>query len=216
MAEGQTPYLENQPRIKKRHKQIKGKKSDAFLNVMLVILLIASALMLAYKTMTGEANVRGKSMENTLVNDEKLLYEKWTGYIGDYNKKDILILKESTIKDAESNEETLIVKRLIAKAGDTIDFTTDGKPIVNGETINEPYIKEQTSNRATEFTSIIQKTNEKYNTNFDLNTHKIPDGYYFVMGDNRNNSSDSRVFGLFKKDDIVGHVIYSWTYHRFY
>lgn len=215
MEEINTELLENKTITDKKSKKAKRTKADTFLNVLLVILLIASAGMFAYKTLMAEANVRGQSMENTLVNDEKLLYEKWTNYVGDYNKKDILILKEGTLKNTNS-EETLIVKRLIAKAGDTVEFTADGKPIINGEKLEETYIKEQVSHRAASFMTVIEKTNEKYNTNFDVNTNKVPEGYYFVMGDNRNNSSDSRVFGLFKKEDIVGHVIYSWTYHRFY
>ncbi|MGL4662618.1 MAG: signal peptidase I [Culicoidibacterales bacterium] len=191
-------------------------KTDRFLNIAIVILLILTCCMFAYRSFTGEAIVRGRSMENTLVNEEKLLYEKLTGHVGDYNKKDILILKEGTVKQMNEDQEGLIVKRLIAKAGDTVDFTEDGKPIVNGEKLVESYIKEQTSDRSAHFSLVLEKTNEKYNEHFDLTSNKVPEGYYFVMGDNRNNSSDSRVFGLFKKADIVGHVVYSWTYQRFY
>lgn len=207
---------EKQPLRAKRTKRTKRSKSDTLLNILIVVLLIASGVMFSYKTLTSEAIVRGQSMENTLVNDEKLVYEKWTQYIGDYNKKDILILKEDSIKNINGDEEGLIVKRLIAKAGDTVEFNADGKPIINGEELNETYIKEQKSTKMVDFSHIIEQTNKKYNTNFDVSTNKIPEGYYFVMGDNRNNSSDSRVFGLFKKADIIGHVIYSWTYHRFY
>lgn len=207
---------EHQSHRLKRSKQKKRTIGDTLLNITLTILIIVTLCMFAYRTLGGEAQVRGQSMENTLVNDEKLAYEKLTGFVGDYNKKDILILKETTLKSSGSENEGLIVKRLIAKAGDTVDFTEDGKPIINGEQLNETYIKEQASQKIASFSTILEKTNQKYGVQLDVASNKVPEGYYFVMGDNRNNSSDSRVFGLFKKADIIGHVVYSWTYHRFY
>lgn len=198
------------------NKKQKRSKSDVLLNIVMTLLIIMTLCLFTYRVSTGEAQVRGRSMENTLVNDEKLLYEKVTGVIGDYNKQDILILKEAALKQSSDGQDGLIVKRLIAKSGDTVDFSEDGKPIVNGKQLEEPYIKEQESLRVADFSKIIEKTNEKYGDHLDVNAHTVPDGYYFVMGDNRNNSSDSRTFGLFKKNDIVGHVIYSWTYKHFY
>lgn len=199
-----------------KKKKPRKKKGEILLDILIVILVIATALMLTYRLTTEEAQVVGHSMDNTLTNEEKIVYEKISGAIGDYSKGDILIIKETAVKSAANLDGQQIVKRLIAKGGDTIDFTTDGKPIVNGNQIYEPYIKEQSTTKMTDIPQIIQRTNTKYNTNFDENTKVIPDGYYFVMGDNRNNSSDSRVFGLYAKSDILGRVAYSHTYHHFY
>lgn len=217
--EVQNNIVLDEKRSKKRtedNKKTTRSFSDTLLNIAIVILVIVTVLMFSYKTLTGEAQVRGKSMENTLVNDEKLMYEKLTTFVGDYNKKDILIVREDTVKQANEEQEGLIVKRLIAKGGDTLTFSEDGKPIVNGEVLDETYIKEQNVQKSPDISYIIERTNDKYGVSLDINSNKIPDGYYFVMGDNRNNSSDSRVFGLFKKDDIKGRVIYSWTYNHFY
>lgn len=217
--EVQNNIVLDEKRSKKRtedNKKTTRSFSDTLLNIAIVILVIVTVLMFSYKTLTGEAQVRGKSMENTLVNDEKLMYEKLTTFVGDYNKKDILIVREDTVKQANEEQEGLIVKRLIAKGGDTLTFSEDGKPIVNGEVLDETYIKEQNVQKGPDISYIIERTNDKYGVSLDINSNKIPDGYYFVMGDNRNNSSDSRVFGLFKKDDIKGRVIYSWTYNHFY
>lgn len=191
-------------------------KGELLLNILIVILVIATGLMLTYRLTTEEAQVVGHSMDSTLANEEKIVYEKITGSIGDYSRGDILIIKETAVKSVANQESQQIVKRLIAKGGDTIDFTSDGKPIVNGNQNYENYIKEQATMKITDVTEIIRKTNKKYNTNFDENTKVIPDGYYFVMGDNRNNSSDSRVFGFYAKSDILGRVAYSHTYHHFY
>ncbi len=73
-----------------------------------------------------------------------------------------------------------LIKRVIAVGGDTIDINfASHKVIVNGEVLNEPYIAEETS--------------RKFDTDFPIT---IPPGYVFVMGDNRNQSKDSRASGI--------------------
>lgn len=212
-----------QPSLSRRSKKITNKKRSKpkrligiVLDILIIILVIITGLMITYRLTTEEAQVVGHSMDNTLANEEKVVYEKVTGMIGDYSIGDILIVKETAIKSSTSQGSDQIVKRLIAKGGDTIDFTSDGKPIVNGNQNYESYIKEQNTTKITDVAEIIRKTNRKYNTNFDENSKVIPQGYYFVMGDNRNNSSDSRIFGLYAKSDILGRVAYSHTYHHFY
>lgn len=83
-----------------------------------------------------------------------------------------------------------LIKRVIAVGGDTldIDFVT-GRVEVNGEVIDEPYIMEQTRNKG----------------DFDRPI-RIPDGYVFVMGDNRNNSLDSRFdsIGIIDERYVLG------------
>lgn len=201
---------------RKRVKRTK-KMSERLLDIALVILVIVTALVLAFRFTTSEARVVGQSMMNTLNNDEHLVYEKITGYIGDYKKGDILILEEKSLNHSQNNTDNRIVKRLIAQGGDTLSFSREGNPIVNGTQQAEGYVKDGANMGGVgDLSRIIQKTNEKYGTQFDVNSQVIPQGYYFVMGDNRANSSDSRVFGLYQKGDIAGRVAYSYTYHRFY
>lgn len=204
-------------RSRRKNNQKAPKKGfDILLNIIIVILVIATALMLVYRFSTSEAKVIGHSMDNTLTNDENIVYEKITGAVGDYKKGDILILKEDAVKKIGEDQGGQIVKRLIAQGGDTVSFSEDGKPIINGKQNEETYIKEQNTVKISDFATVIRRTNEKYKTNFDETSTVIPAGYYFVMGDNRNNSSDSRVFGLFQKNDILGRAVYSKTYNRFY
>ena len=85
--------------------------------------------------------------------------------------------------------DTNFVKRVIGLPGDTVELRS-GQLYVNGEEIPEPYI------------------NDAYRTGF-LNTfgpYTVPEGYYFVMGDHRNNSNDSRSVGPITRDMIIGHV----------
>lgn len=101
--------------------------------------------------------------------------------------------------DASINE--CIIKRVIAVGGQTVDIK-DGKVYVDGEALNEPYIAENsTTDDLGAFTGQYPIT--------------VPEDYYFVMGDNRNHSTDSRAksVGLVKKDQIYGKAIIK--YHPF-
>lgn len=92
-----------------------------------------------------------------------------------------------------------IIKRVIAVGGQTVDIH-DGKVYVDGKELNEPYIAEgSTTEDLGAFTGQYPIT--------------IPEGYYFVMGDNRNHSTDSRAMsvGLVKNDQIYGKAIVKYA-----
>ncbi len=79
-------------------------------------------------------------------------------------------------------DESYLIKRVIGLPGETIKYS-DGKLYINNKVINDPYYKDNTE---------------------DFDEVKIPEDNYFVMGDNRNNSKDSRIIGTIKKEDILG------------
>ena len=81
-----------------------------------------------------------------------------------------------------------LIKRVVAVEGDTLTLQ-NGKVLVNGEEIDEPYLPE-----GAETVNICAFTG----------TVKVPEGHVFVMGDNRGNSKDSRCFGPIDEDLIVG------------
>ena len=94
-----------------------------------------------------------------------------------------------------------IIKRVIAKGGQTVEIS-NGKVIVDGKELDEPYINEADS------TSDVG-----YGAFTDQYPITVPDGYYFVMGDNRNHSTDSRArcVGLVKKDQIYGKALVKYS-----
>ena len=132
----------------------------------LISIIVAVVLAFCIRTFVVEPYlVSGSSMFPTLENRERLLVNKFIYFVGEPKKGEIVVFKypSDTTRD--------FIKRVIATGGDTVEII-DGKVFVNGENIKEPYIKEP-------FHSNYRKT-------------VVPQGTIFVMGDNRNNSEDSR------------------------
>ncbi|WP_121661241.1 signal peptidase I [Metabacillus litoralis] len=131
--------------------------------------------------------VEGSSMDPTLHDGDRLFVNKTLKFIGEIDKGDIVIIdgKEENIR---------YVKRVIGVPGDKVS-AQDGKVYVNGTVIEEPYLN---SNEKEAESIGIDLTD-------DFEEIEVPNGNYFVMGDNRLNSMDSRNgLGLIEKDRILG------------
>lgn len=119
--------------------------------------------------------VDGDSMYPNLVNNQVLLLKKYDKSI---KRFDVVVINY--------NKERL-VKRVIGLPGETIEYK-DSKLYVNGKMIEEDMIDVKTADFRLDY----------------IGYETIPEGYYFVVGDNRGNSKDSRIIGLVSKNDIVG------------
>ncbi|MEC0968996.1 signal peptidase I [Bacillus altitudinis] len=165
----------------------KEKKSSLF--EWIKAILIALALVLIIRTFIFEPYVvEGESMEPTLHDGEKLFVNKTINYLGGVKRGDILII------NGKDGQKIHYVKRLIGLPGDTIEMKDDTL-YINGKKVDEPYLKENKAHA---------KEYEVHLTG-DFGPVKVPKNDYFVMGDNRLNSMDSRNgLGLIEKDRIVG------------
>ena len=133
----------------------------------------------------------GSSMSPTLQEDDIVILNKFI-----YRFKDI---KRGDIVSFKYDDSKYLVKRVIGLPGETIKITNN-KIYIGDLILKESYI------------------NDVEIEDFDLTSlgyDKIPDDYYFVMGDNRSNSKDSREIGLIPKKSIIGKVsIRVWPFNR--
>ncbi len=125
------------------------------------------------------------SMTPTLEPGDRVLVNKLAYKAHDVNRGDLVVFERPPqASNGEDDEIKDLIKRVVAVGGDTIE-AREGMVYVNGERIEEPYLVEGTPTD-------------------NLGLREIPEGEVFVMGDNRTNSEDSRVFGSIDEDTIVG------------
>lgn len=129
--------------------------------------------------------VDGVSMEPTLNTNERLLVNKIGFKITDLSYGDII-----EFENPYNEKDYDYIKRIIALEGDIVEII-DYNIYINGKKIKENYIKEKNS------------TNFFNDSYWEIGTNEV-----FVLGDNRNRSQDSRIFGPIDKDSIVGIASY--------
>lgn len=156
------------------------------------LIVIATLFFIALFVVSFE-QVIGPSMEGTL-------------NAGDVTIVNKLVYKFRTIKRNEivsiNQKDKIMVKRVIGLPGEHIEYK-DNKLYVNGSLVLENNISVETKDFKLE----------------DIGYETIPKDMYFVLGDNRTNSSDSREFGLVKKDEIIGKIVmrlYPFSKIKFY
>jgi len=131
------------------------------------------------------ARVDGLSMAPTLEDHDRLIVNKLVYELGDPRPGDIVMLYYPL------NPDKMFVKRVIAREGDSVRIV-DGRVYVNDVPLRDDYVPAE------------------FRSHDDWGPQVIQQGYYFVMGDHRNNSSDSRHWGPVPKKYIVGKVKVRW------
>jgi signal peptidase I len=188
--------------------------------VTIVLLLFGtSTLLQAFVVPTG-------SMENTVLIGDHMIVDKLAyapaGSISKHllpytpvKRGDIIVFRYPL--DINQN----YVKRAIGVPGDRIHIVNK-QVFVNGKAITEPYkvvLSDQSSNYLNNFPQLVPDIQiyprgiQMLQDNVVNGELVVPDGYYFAMGDNRDNSADSRFWGLVPRENIVGKpVIIFWSY----
>ncbi|MEK3987893.1 signal peptidase I [Paenibacillus sp. FSL K6-3166] len=136
--------------------------------------------------------VSGDSMKSTMINNERFLSLKAIYYFSDPQQGDIITFHASEVND--------YVKRVIALPGQVVEIKSN-VVYIDGSPLPEKYLLPIREYYAQNGTSVIMK---------DFGPYSVPSGSYFVMGDNRPNSFDSRDFGAIKKSKIIGKAVISF------
>lgn len=139
-------------------------------------IIIIIVVVLVRSFIITPAIVDGASMDNTLNDGNLVIINKFIYRFKEPERFQIVVVKNDTDRDK-------IIKRIIGLPGETLEYK-DNKLYINGELVEENYIHGETEN-------------------FNV---KVSENEYFVMGDNRVVSKDSRILGGFQKKDIVGKV----------
>ena len=207
--------------------EINPKLKNALEWAYCIIIAIVLALLFRYYIGTPTV-VKQPSMYNTLEDGQRLILSRWTRTVnGKYNRGDIITFEAPSVSYVNGEEADLenpvaiynnepegivskffynvveagkisYIKRVIGLPGEHVQIK-DGKVYINGEELEEPYLREGIETESSLFTDIT-----------------VPEGCIFVMGDNRPHSTDSRSFGCVPIERVESKVwIRFWPLNKF-
>lgn len=155
----------------------------SFIREVLITLIIAVIIFVLLQVSVQNFIVDGRSMQPNLQHGERIFASKVAYYFSEPERGDVAILRPPYAP------EPPLIKRLIALPGDTV-AVKDGAVYINGIELDEPYIQEP--------------------PNYELPERTIPEGEYFFLGDNRNNSSDSHTGWTVPRENILAKAWFSY------
>lgn len=180
--------------------------SGSFLYELPGLLLAALIVAVVIKTFVIQPfYIPSGSMIPTLEIDDRVMVSKVNGLVGDIERGEILVFENPyRLEEEESVPEAVVrsvlealgirtspyddlVKRVVALGGEEIQIR-DSRVMIDGLALDEPYL-------------------QPGSTMPDFGPQVIPEGHLFMMGDNRNQSSDGRVFGPIPVEDVIGEAI---------
>jgi signal peptidase I len=158
-------------------------------NIQTIVLAVFLALLI--RSFVAEARyIPSGSMEPTLRIDDRLIVEKLSYEFQQPERGQVIVF----MPPKRTNIDQAFIKRVIGLPGDTIEVK-NGKVILNGAALNEPYTAAPPA--------------------YVLPRQQVPPGHFFVMGDNRNNSFDSHLWGFLPRQNVIGRAIFRfWPLER--
>lgn len=159
-------------------------------------MVIAIAIALVIRVFVAEPRyIPSESMYPTLVTGDRLIVEKVSYKFHPVNQGDIIVFQppqQLQVQGYQANQA--FIKRAIATSGETVKIE-DGIVYVNEQPLKENYIAQM--------------------PNYKLISVTVPEGKLFVMGDNRNNSNDSHIWGFLPQNNIIGRAVFRfWPLNR--
>ena len=163
----------------------------------LTLIAIALCLALLIRTFVAEPRyIPSESMVPTLYEGDRLVVEKVSYHFQQPRTGDIVVFQPpAELQRRGYSKDQAFIKRVIGVPGEIVSVT-NGKVYLNGQPLSEDYIAEP--------------------PNQPFPPVQVPENEFFVMGDNRNNSNDSRYWGFLPKENIIGRAIFRfWPIDRF-
>ena len=174
--------------------------------------VVVIVLVILIKNFIGEARwIPSGSMRPTLLEGDRIFVEKVSNYVTQPKRGEIIVFYPPTEELEQTpwaiftrllgffNKDVAYIKRIIGMPGDKIEIKTNwhdetNQVYINGKPLNEPYTNKDGFMPCRE----------------DMNCGPmvVPKGSYFMMGDNRANSQDSRFWGFLPKDRIIGRAVF--------
>ncbi len=165
------------------------------MSTSLYLLGVLCAVYLVIHFVGQRTQVQGDSMEPKLSTEDNLIVDKISYRFHDPERFDIIVFPFQYEKD------TFYIKRIIGLPGETVQIDEEGNILIDGEILEESYGKEVIMNPGRAYEPV-----------------ELGEDEYFVMGDNRNNSTDSREpsVGNIKREDIIGRAwLRIWPFDKF-
>jgi signal peptidase I len=150
-------------------------KPSTLLRSIIETFVLMAIIFLMVNTAIGRFQIQGPSMQPNLHEGERVIVDKVTYWLRPPQRGDIIVFDGHGAVD--------LIKRIIALPDETIEIH-GGQVSINGIVLDEPYLEHPTSS--------------------DVSAQQVAADHYYVMGDNRDNSQDSRAFGAITSKEIVG------------
>jgi len=172
----------------------KGSGSRTILEYAILAIVAVAVALLIQAFLVKPYRIPSESMENTLLIGDRVLVDRISWHFSEPERGDIVVFHPPV-------GGLVLIKRIIGLPGDKISLD-DGSVYVNGKRIDEPYVR-----------TIDGKPvpTEPFDNGlpWSLKTpYTVPANSYFMMGDNRIDSGDSREFGPVPKDDVIGEAFF--------
>lgn len=178
---------------KSKAKKTVKKEENPIVEIVKTVVM-AGVLSFGIRTFVAEARyIPSSSMEPTLQINDRLIIEKMTYRFREPERGEIIVF-DATEAIQELGWNGAFIKRVIGLPGDEV-LVRNGNVEVNGQVLREPYIKDAPK--------------------YDFGPVVVPENSYLVLGDNRNNSSDSHVWGFVPDENIIGRAtVRFWPFNR--
>ena len=179
--------------------RVKNFFANDFVKTLLTYILIVIVVVLIRVFLIDPFRVDGSSMDKTLSNGEVMILNKIIYRKSDIKRFDIVVVEIVEKNSKGPDVKNKIIKRVMGLPNETIEYR-DNVLYINGEKMDDPYPSTETDDFSIE----------------DVGKTKIPGDSYFVMGDNRANSLDSRYIGTVTKKQILGRAkLVIWPIKKF-